>query len=317
MFKVNKDLPGIPMHKLFTPATEYPIVFRFANTKGFPDDAIADIRGASFRLLKEDHPNDIHDGIHDFCMNSGPTFPFHTAALFKEYTGVKVAGNITQWLRSQPQMYVDSFYEGIRDPDSYAQLKYYSQLPTFYNATNGDSYFARYRMRPASGDKDENKKIDKDVYYKKYYGCDCIPRQEGDTRSATYLRDELSEKIMNGDTVKFKLEVALHPINDINETLRCNGVWDEAKYPYREIGVLEINKLLLPSEIGQKKLHFNPGYTHPDAAVVRAQSPYDTASVMHLRCIVYESMENLVRYGLPVFLVRLVKGLVKKIMFIN
>jgi catalase len=39
VFKVNKDLPGIPMHKLFSPATEYPIVFRFANTKG-TDDAI-------------------------------------------------------------------------------------------------------------------------------------------------------------------------------------------------------------------------------------------------------------------------------------
>jgi hypothetical protein len=186
--------------------------------------------------------------------------------------------------------------EGIKNCASYTELTYYSEVPTFYYAENGDVYYAKYRLRPINDAIDVTTgAIDEDLYRSKYYGYDYIPRQEGDDRSPTYLRDEFKTKLQSEalTPIEYKLEVQLHtttgPTADDSTILDCCFNWDENEFPWKIIGNIRLDQFV-PDEEGEKKLHFNPSFTHPDLPVIRAQSAHEPTSVMHMRCIVYEEM---------------------------
>lgn len=233
-------------------------------------------------------------------MNTGETFPAVNIPNFLSYISAVRAKKIKEWAEAKENAdALESIYAGIRNATSFTQLFYYSQTPSYYHASNGEVYLAKYRLRPTSDAVDTL--IDREMYQKHYLGMDTVERQPGDTRSPTYLRDEFRQRVSNGgpQKVRYNFEVALHPIDakSLNATINPLSIWDKKKYPFKHLGTVTIDEIFKTEDYGNLQVHFNPGITHASLPIPRAVSQYDSAAILHTRIVVYDRVKKIVKGG--------------------
>jgi linolenate 9R-lipoxygenase len=290
----------IPEHTLFSPGKAYPVLLRHANIKGFRDDAILDGRGATVRILQGSAHTplsglNLEQSIVDILMSTGRSFILGDAVSFGQW----VASSMEQralMLQTFPKI-APIFAEIIRDPESYTQLHYYSETTYNFTSLTGDSFYLRYRLVNHHNPTVDTGWLDPQ---RVKMPLDFLPRTASDTRPETYLQDDFRQKVQC-EGVSYRLQLQLQPIGDsfkANENSKdCTIPWNEADFPFRDVAVLELNQIL-PDELAEP-LEFNPYHAPPELNLILAKTARETASVNHLRSIVYQISANMRKYQTP------------------
>lgn len=294
------DHLNIPAHNIFSPGKTYPVLLRHANIKGFRDDAILDGRGATVRILAGNAGASLSElnldqGIVDILMSTGRSFILNDAVSFAQWVRSSMPQR-AKMLEQFPKI-APIFHEIIRDPHSYTQLHYYSE--TTYNFTGLDqkSFFLRYRLINDQDPTADTGWLDpKDVKLP----LDYLPRVASDNRPETYLQDDFHQRVRS-EGVRYRLQLQLQPVSEqteINEKAKdCTIPWEEAEYPFYDVAVLKLNSIL-PDELAEP-LEFNPYHAPPELGLILAKSARETASVNHLRSVVYQISANMRKYQTP------------------
>jgi linolenate 9R-lipoxygenase len=291
----------IPSHRVFASGNKFPVLLRHANIKGFPDDAIIDGRGATIRILNGAADTaidslDLADFLVDILMSTGHCFTFSNAATF------------SRWLFSSPEdrakmlpelpKFIPIFHEIIRNPESYTKLHYYSETTYLFKSTECEpvDYYMRYRLINADHSPDTGFVPIEDIRFP----LDFLPRIASDFRPANYLRQDFRQQVMQHG-VKYVLQIQLQPVSDdqaINELAKdCTEAWDESKFPFQDVGQLTLNSIM-PDEVAEQ-LELNAYHAPKDLALILAHSIHETASINHVRSIVYEISANMRKYQPP------------------
>ncbi len=292
------DSLKIPDHKIFKPGEEYPVLLRHANIKGFPDDAILDGRGATVRILAQKSNNghlNLEESIVDILMSTGRCFILGDAASFGRWVSSSMeerAAMLKEFPKIKP-----IFDEIIRDPDSYTQLHYYSETTYHFISLNQGSFFVRYRLVNRENPTADTGWIDP-PYVK--MPLDFLPRVASDTRPETYLQDDFRRRVLT-DGVRYLLQIQLQPISDSTEKNEeakdCTIPWEEEAFPFYDVAVLELDTIL--SDELAEPLEFNPYNAPPELGLILAHSARETASLNHLRSIVYQISADMRKYQTP------------------
>lgn len=288
------EQPEVPPHAFFVPGRRYPITLRHASFKGFADDAVWDGRSASIRVLAGEHsqPGD-DDAIMDLVLSNGRTFVLGDAVIFHRWfsAGLRERAEI---LKEYPP-FAPSFAEFVRSPDSFTALDYYSQISYRFTDLDGQACLVRFRLtaptpRPDSGFVDPAKL---------QLPLDYVPRQPGDDRPTTYLRDDLRQRIEQG-AVEYLLQVQLRPIAadepENRHALDVTQAWEEQRFPFRSVARLRLTALV-PEEAAQQQ-HLNVGRLAEGLSLICTQSARHPASIAQLRSIVYDAA-SAARLGRP------------------
>ena len=292
---------SIPQHRLLTPGRKFPVVLRHANIGGLPDDAILDGRGATLRILKGEVNEDLttlnlDDYVADILMGTGHCFTHNNAASFSRW----VIGSMDERVRLLQEFpnIQPIVAETIRNPDSYTKLHYYSQTTYIFrsSAEGAPEYFMRYRLMNADRSADTGFIPSEDVRLP----VDHLPRLAADFRPANYLRQDFQQQVTTTG-VEYILQIQLQVVSDsleANELAKdCTIPWDESIYPFQDVALLSF-KSIVPDEIAEQ-LEFNPYHAPADLALILAHSINETASINHLRSIVYQISANMRKYQYP------------------
>jgi linolenate 9R-lipoxygenase len=297
----------IPPHRLFTPGQKFPVLLRHGNIKGFPDDAILDGRGAAIRVL-QGSPEDslasqnVHQPVVDILLNTGRTFFVKNAALFSRWLSGSVEEK-KQLIQEFPVIQ-SSFSETIRNPASYTKLHYYSQTTYRFISAEDPSrqYFLRYRLINVDRSEDTGFIPAAEVRLP----LDYLPRLTNDFRPTNYLQQDFRQRVLSGGVqyiLQLQLQEVCHPEVDQNAELNnelakdCTLAWDESLSPFQDVGILTL-KEIVPDELAEQ-LEFNPYHAPADLALILAHTIHETASINHLRSIVYQISANMRKYQTP------------------
>ncbi|HBB34247.1 MAG TPA: hypothetical protein DDZ80_12875 [Cyanobacteria bacterium UBA8803] len=298
--EVIKDI-NIPKHRIFSPGNQFPVLVRHANIKGFPDDAILDGRGATVRILKgaPDTPLaslKLADYIVDILMSTGRCFFMNNAASFSRWVAASMeerAKLLVEFPKIKP-----IFHEIIRNPESYTKLYYYSQTTYLFKSAEDPAkkYLLRYRLINADRASDTGFIDESNLRLP----LDYLPRLAKDFRPPNYLQQDFRQRVLQKG-VQYILQIQLQEVSDsleANEIAKDSTIaWDEAKYPFRDVATIGLNSIV-PDEIAEP-LEFNAYHAPDDLALILAYSIKETASINHLRSIVYEISANMRKYQVP------------------
>jgi linolenate 9R-lipoxygenase len=292
---------SIPSHRVFSSGNSFPVLLRHANIKGFPDDAIIDGRGASIRILNgaADAPInslDLDDFLADILMSTGHCFTFSNAATFSRW----LASSLEDRAKMLPELpkFLPIFHEIVRNPESYTKLHYYSETTYLFksNECEPQDYYMRYRLINADRSPDSGFVPIEDIRLP----LDFLPRLANDFRPANYLRQDFRQRVTQGG-VSYILQIQLQPVSDDhakNELAKdCTEAWDETIYPFQDVAQLTLNSML-PDEVAEQ-LELNAYHAPADLALILAHSVHETASINHVRSIVYEISANMRKYQPP------------------
>ncbi|CAM2011322.1 lipoxygenase family protein [Acanthopleuribacter pedis] len=293
-FTVSGD--NLPAHAVFTPGRTFPVVVRHASIKGFDDDAIRDGRGLSLRLFEGDADSedlDLQPTVLDVLSSTGSRFFMNNAVDFGRW----VAGDMETRaaLVAEFPKILPIFHKIVKNPDSFTKVYYYSETTTRFIDHDGKRYHMRYRFRNADGSCDSGEIPIEEITLPKDY----VDRPTSDTRPKDYLRAEFTEQVTNGG-VSYLMEVQLKPESEdeiYNEIARdCTVDWTEAEAPFLEVGTISLNQMLSPAE--DASIAFNVGNAPEALGLILARTPFETASINHLRSLVYD-FSAAVRQGRP------------------
>ncbi|MGB7412762.1 MAG: lipoxygenase family protein, partial [Thermosynechococcaceae cyanobacterium] len=189
------------------------------------------------------------------------------------------------------------FHEIIRNPDSYTQLHYYSETTYTFTSLDQQSFFLRYRLVNRDNPTADTGWLEpQDVKLP----LDYLPRVASDTRPETYLQDQFRQQVRQ-EGVRYLLQLQLQPVSDdpqANERAKdCTIPWEEADCPFHDVAVLDLDRIL-PDEVAEP-LEFNPYHAPPELGLILAHSARETASVNHLRSVVYQISANMRKYQTP------------------
>ncbi len=261
--------PEYPQHDLFVPGTEFPVQVRMANLTE-TDDAALDVRGFSLKLS-----NHRYHSPFDMMMNTGtfcPAFNLVTFAGFVASKFVPTAGS-RAIVRSNLVAREGGIAGLRRAPNSFAELKYYSQLVRHWVDLEGVRHLVRYRVIPDIGIEESGLPSDEDAAQIWERG-----RLPQETRAKNYLRSEIKQRV-NEQGVRMRFQAQFHtPVpGDTADWYNSSVEWDERICPWVDLGMIELNEAL--SDADTELLQFNPN-NHPyTLGIPASRSPLDYRSM--------------------------------------
>ncbi|MEU9450827.1 alpha/beta fold hydrolase [Streptomyces sp. NPDC048277] len=279
------DAPRLPAHGFLRPGRRFPVLARYSNSVG-TDDVKPTVRGLTLRLLADETGD---TGLFDLTFNTGPTFFASTAETFRRSFGTpeERAGIIAE----KPEVRT-VIWNNIRIAGSYATYDFYSQVPQGFVAADGRQWLIRFRVHPAGeplvrGDFDHG-----DLWWPPDAPHE-IPRPPGDTREPGFLREELRTRLRTTG-VRSVLQAQLHPLDGTQVTtataLDPARPWPEDSCPWFDLGDLRLDTLADDGTVNRTA--FDPGLAPPDLGIALARSPYTTASLNHLRALIYQAASH-------------------------
>jgi catalase len=218
-----------------------PAVIRFANSSGNPavHDGVASVRSLAVKFQLPDGKNA------DILANSVEGFPARTPEEFLAFlraqlpdpaTGQPVPDAVPRFLGSHPA--ARAFIERLTQkpvPASYGQASYHAEHAFRFTAADGSTRFGRYRWIPEAGEA-------------------FLSPDDGSTRSANFLREELESRLRNGP-VAFRLFFQLAGENDPTDDV--TALWP-ADRPIVELGRLEVTGISPTSAADERRMVFDP-----------------------------------------------------------
>jgi acetyltransferase-like isoleucine patch superfamily enzyme len=293
VLRMYQDIPSLPKHKIFGAGKSFPVIVRHSNSLSADDDARLDARGASVRILSDDG----EVPLLDLTLKSGNAFYARTIADFATWLVCGLPAREEQVKRA-PHIR-DAVWGSLRNTDSYTMLHYYSNICRLLRFEDGRQMYAKFKLRPADQgiSEDSGQVVPRGILPPE---TGAIPRDEGDTRPLLFLADDFRRKVESPEGVRYVFQLQLRDVPADSATrdiaLDCTRPWDEAEFPYIEVGEISIGSNLPAEET--EKLEFNPFLRCQEVDVISATSCKQSASIDHGRSLVYEICQR-VRNGEP------------------
>lgn len=293
VLRMYQDIPSLPKHKIFGAGKSFPVIVRHSNSLSADDDARLDARGAAVRILSDDG----EVPLLDLTLKSGKAFYARTIADFATWLVCGLPAREEQVKRA-PHIR-DAVWGSLRNTDSYTMLHYYSNICRLLRFEDGRQMYAKFKLRPADQaiSEDSGQVVPRGILPPE---TGAIPRDEGDTRPLLFLADDFRRKVESPEGVRYVFQLQLRDVPADSATrdiaLDCTRPWDEAEFPYIEVGEISIGSNLPAEET--EKLEFNPFLRCQEVDVISATSCKQSASIDHGRSLVYEICQR-VRNGEP------------------
>jgi len=147
--RIVDDL-DLPANRFFTPGREFPCRLRHASVS-FLDDAALVVRAASIKFADA-----AIDSPFDMLMNNGNTTPFWNMSTFWQFMLCRMKGGRAAMIdsfRRNPRCYFNVRDAVRRNPESFANLFYYSQIPVRFHAKDRRERYVRFRLIPWEHDR--------------------------------------------------------------------------------------------------------------------------------------------------------------------
>ncbi|XP_058073505.1 uncharacterized protein LOC131222454 [Magnolia sinica] len=293
VLKLFDDLPGLPDHKIFSAGKCYPIVIRHSNSLSADDDARIDARGAAVRILS-DGGDEVP--LLDVTLKTGKAFYARTIGDFATWL---ISGHAREAHVLKTPHIRDAVWTSLRRADSYAELHYYSNLCRLFRCADGQEMYVKFKLRPADSQIGENSgEVQPTGILPPETGA--IPRDEDDTHPLLFLADDFLRRVNSPGGVQYVFQLQWRPVPcdeaDREVALDCTRAWDEAEFPFIDVGQVTIERSLTVEE--SERLEFNPYLRSNEVDIIRATTCSQSASIDHGRSLVYEICQHL-RNGKP------------------
>jgi hypothetical protein len=259
-----------------------PVTMRFANLS-HEDDAALDVRGAALRVGDEGDPERL-----ELVFNTGSYSPPRNLLEFAKFVVSKWAPKFVarRALERDPIAFEGAVAGLRRAPDSYAGLRYYSQIVRIWVGVRGAKEgspagalvgerrmnLVRYRLVPVAPGEEPGLPDQTDTAAMWERG-----RRPSETRAHDYLRRAFKETLARGDEVRFALQAQFREVDEpagrTGEALSWYNAgvdWDEDLCPWRDLGLIELTRAL--DDARTERLRFNPGQ-HPLGSMGVPASP--------------------------------------------
>uniref|UniRef100_A0A2N9HGU5 Carrier domain-containing protein n=1 Tax=Fagus sylvatica TaxID=28930 RepID=A0A2N9HGU5_FAGSY len=293
--KIYDNIKGLPDHKIFCPGKSYPVIIRHSNSLSADDDARIDARGAAVRILSDKSGGD--SPLLDLTLKSGKAFYARTIADFATWLVCGLAAR-EEHVKRVPHAR-DGIWTSLRHADSYADLHYYSNICRLFRFTDGQDMYVKFKLRPYDETISEDSgKVEPIGILPPETGA--IPRDDNDTRPLLFLADDFKRRVNSPNGIRYIFQLQVRPVPH-DESIRdialdCTKPWDEAEFPYIDIGEINIEQNLSREE--SEGLEFNPFLRCHEVDVIKASSCSQSASIDHGRSLIYEICQHL-RNGEP------------------
>ncbi|GAA3830171.1 FAD-dependent oxidoreductase [Streptomyces phyllanthi] len=311
--------PGVPAHRFFRPGRTFRALARFSNSIG-TDDVSPTVRGLTLRLIEDsgsdgdrgseggrgsdgdgggdgDRGGDwtTAPGLLDLTFNTGECFFASTAEIFRRSFGTP---RERQEVIGENPRVRSVIWDNIRNAGSYATYDLYSQVPQGFLDDNGRTWLARYRVRPLDEPCDPAPYDHGDALWPPDAPNE-IGRPADDPRPPAVMRDGLRAQAADAG-IRSVLQIQLHPLTDSaaeNEAaLDASRPWSGERYPWADLAHLVLDTVLDDDTVN--RLRFDPALAPPELGIALARSPHSTASLNHLRALIYQAT-SYARLGLP------------------
>uniref|UniRef100_K4ASN0 Carrier domain-containing protein n=2 Tax=Solanum lycopersicum TaxID=4081 RepID=K4ASN0_SOLLC len=297
MLKIYDNIKGFPDHTIFVSSKQYPVIVRHSNSLSADDDARLDARGAALRILSDHANSDDEKPLLDLTLKTGEAFYARTISDFATWLVCGLAAR-EEHVKRVPHVR-DAVWTSLRDSNSYTEMHYYSNICRLFRFTDGQEMYVKFKLRPG----DEN--IGKDSGKVEPIGIlppetGAIPRKDNDTRPLLFLVDDFKKRVSSQGGVRyiFQLQFRSVPKDEATQdiALDCTRPWDEAEFPYVDVGEIVVDQNLTKKQ--SEQLEFNPFLRCHEIDVVKATSASQSASIDHGRSLIYEICQHL-RNGEP------------------
>jgi arachidonate 5-lipoxygenase len=269
------DKPTFPTHDFFQPGREFACRIRHASVAQ-PDDTVIQVRSASLKFADSPFESPL-----DLELNTGTISVFWTAHNFMELVTLK-----NPWVNNLPAShYYDKYPRGLaaiidgvrKDPTSFTQLYFHSQVPLRFVGRDGVLRYAKYRLVPEDRGP-ETGLMPEEALRTRYEE----KVADGETRSPNYLKNELADRLARGP-VTYHLQLQLHTPQpgESEEILNSNIAWDEATHPFHELATVRLEAVLPHEE--SERTWFSLGNHPPSLGLLPARSIHDYNSLNTMR----------------------------------
>eukprot|EP00698_Gefionella_okellyi_P012932 TRINITY_DN3515_c0_g1_i2.p1 TRINITY_DN3515_c0_g1~~TRINITY_DN3515_c0_g1_i2.p1 ORF type:complete len:2412 (+),score=457.36 TRINITY_DN3515_c0_g1_i2:141-7376(+) len=264
------------------PGATHGVLVRHANGLQ-DDDAAADNRSATVRVLSQG-VTQLDKPLLDLVLATGPVFFSRTAEEFSEWLMCSPERK-QEMIRERPYL-SENGWCAMCDIDSYAQCAYFSKVRSVLTETTGKQWLVTFRLVPSSEDvimRPANREGQPLI-------AESGVRSPTDTRARHFLHNELNERLQRDSCIRYTLQIQMRDsaqlVGAVLQTATdCTVPWDEVEYPWHDFAQLALDHITPNSQADA--LEFNPVYGPADLRLARASSVADTASIGHVRAIVY------------------------------
>jgi catalase len=217
-----------------------PVTVRFSNSTGIPlvpdNDPNANPRGCAIRFH-------LAERVHtDIVSHSTDGFPTHTGQEFLEFLRALAASDPKKLSGSPLEAFLGAHPKALAfvqtpkpAPSSFARESYFGVTAMRFTNKQGASRFGRYRIVPEAG-------------------IDHLTDAQMAAKSATYLFDELAERIAKGPIV-FRIAAQLANDGDVTDDATIH--WPEDR-KVMDLGTITLTKPVADNEHEQKHIIFDP-----------------------------------------------------------
>ena len=217
-----------------------PVTVRFSSSTGIPvvpdNDPNANPRGLAIRFHLAEH---VHT---DIVSHSTDGFPTHTGQEFLEFLRALAASDPKKLAGSPLEAFLGAHPKALAfvqtpkpAPSSFARESYFGVTAMRFTNKQGASRFGRYRIVPAAG-------------------VDHLTDAQAAAKSATFLFDELAERIAKGPIV-FRIAAQLANDGDVTDDATIH--WPEDRKVV-DLGTISLTKPVADNAHEQKHIIFDP-----------------------------------------------------------
>lgn len=290
VLKIYDKIEGLPSHKIFQCGKTYPIIVRHSNSLSADDDARLDARGAAVRILSDE--SDRPTTVLDLTLKSGNAFYARTISDFATWLVCGLPAR-EEHVKRAPHIR-DAVWTSLRNAETFTELHYYSNICRLFRFNDGQEMYVKFKLRPFDERiKEDSGKIEPLGILPPETGA--IPRDENDKRPLLFLADDFQRRVSSPDGVRYIFQLQFRPVPEDasakDDALDCTKPWDEAEFPFIDVGEVNINRNLTPEQ--SEELEFNPFLKCHEIDVIRATSASQSASIDHGRSLIYEICQRL------------------------
>ena len=237
------DAADLPPNGFFVPGKVFPCRLRHASVS-FLDDAALVVRGASVKFADE-----AVESPFDMLMNTGNSTPFWNMDTFFQFTLARIRGgraHLIDYFKRNPRCYMNVRDALRRDPSSFANLYYYSQIPLRFVAEDAVERYAKFRLIPWDETPERDGIPDEDDLQTPWFQ----EAKPNERRGRNYLKDEYRRRL-DKRPVRYRFQIQLLDWRDDDDRdyeLSSLYPWDEAECPWRDLAEVTITEALDDAE---------------------------------------------------------------------
>lgn len=271
------DALDLPANPFFVPGRVFPCRLRHASVS-FLDDAALVVRAASLKFADAPVASPF-----DMLMNNGNATPFWNMDTFFQFMLARIRGgraHLIGYFRRNPRCYMN-VRDALRlDPESFAHLHYYSQIPLRFVADDGVTRYAKFRLIPWQDEAEDDGIPPQSALQTPWFQ----EARAGERRGRNYLKDEYRARL-DREHVRYRFQIQLLAWQDFHDRdyeLSSLYPWDERAHPWRDLAEVTITDALDYRE-GNLCLFSLRHLPHPVLQTIEAEHFRDGPSIDTLR----------------------------------